>query len=93
MVTITFRHLGTLLVVLVTWVVVAGCGPRHPAATYPVSGQVRFADGEPLTTGGVILFKSYATEDQPAFDYRGAIEADRTFRLSTFEEGDGAVGC
>ena len=91
MINTCYKHHGAWLGVLATLVGIGGCSSRHPAATYPVSGKVVFADGAPLSTGGIILFKSVATEDQPTFDARGAIEADGTFRLFTFEEGDGAV--
>jgi len=67
-----------------------GCGSGHPK-TYPVRGKVVFPDGTPLTSGGIVLFKSTATGDQPV-NARGRIQDDGTFRLSTFEEGDGAVG-
>ena len=71
----------------------SGCGSGHPAPTYPVTGKVVFSDdGTPLSTGGAILWES--TPDEPGellFNARGAIQADGTFELTTFEEGDGAV--
>ena len=82
---------AALLIALLMLLGMAGCGPRHPAATYPVSGKVVFADGTPLASGGVVLCESVAAEGQPAFNARGAIQSDGTFRLSTFGEGDGAV--
>ena len=82
------RHLTWLITVL-TLVSAAGCGPQRPAATYRVSGKVVFADGTPLATGGTILLES--VDGQPAYNARGAIQDDGTFRLSTFDEGDGAV--
>ena len=52
--------------------------------------KVVFPDGTPLTSGGIVLFDSMAPGDQPV-NARGRIQADGTFRLSTFDEGDGAV--
>lgn len=90
MVNTCFKHHCALPIVLAMLLGVGGCG-SHPAATYPVSGQIVFADGAPLATGGIILVKSIAAEGQSVFNARGTIAADGTFRLSTFEEGDGAV--
>ena len=64
-------------------------GPDHPP-TYPVSGKVVFEDGKPLTTGGLVLLESVVTEGLPV-NARGTINADGTFELTTFEDGDGAV--
>ena len=73
--------------------VLTGCGSGHPAPTYPVTGKVVFSDdGTPLSTGGSILWES--VPDEPGvlpFNASGAIQADGTFELTTFEEGDGAV--
>ena len=85
-----FRCNFAWLVALVALVSAEGCGPRHPAETNPVSGNVVFADGEPLATGGLILLESFEAEGQQ-FNARGEIQADGTFRLSTFDQGDGAV--
>ena len=85
-----FKHCGALLSILAMSLGVTGC-KSHPAATHPVSGKVVFADGTPLRTGGIILFKPMATEGQPVFDARGTLTADGTFQLSTFEKEDGAV--
>ena len=86
-----FKRQAGLLIGLLIVSGMAGCGPRRPAATYPVSGKVVFADGAPLATGGTILLESIAAGGQPVYNARGAIAADGTFRLSTFDEGDGAV--
>jgi hypothetical protein len=56
--------------------------------TYDAGGKVTFADGKPLA-GGWIEFR---TQDvQPPISARGEIKADGTFRLGTYEPGDGAV--
>ena len=59
---------------------------------YPVNGKVVFENGEPLTTGGVVLCESLDTlSDDMAIMARGKIREDGTFELSTFADGDGAV--
>lgn len=83
------RHPHRLLVLL-AMAGFAGCG-SDPAATYPVSGKVVFDDGKPFTAGGVVMFESITVGDPPMYTAAGAIAADGTFRISTFQEGDGAV--
>lgn len=81
---------GSLLPAVVIMTALVGCGTKHDA-TYPVSGKVVFDDGKPFTAGGVVMFESIAVGDQPVYTAAGAIAADGTFRISTFQEGDGAV--
>jgi hypothetical protein len=69
---------------------VEGCGSSHPA-TYPVAGKVAFEDGTPLRTGGIVMFESVATDEQPKMSAAGLLTPDGSFQLSTFKEGDGAV--
>lgn len=76
-------------VALASLVIIAGCGDGHPK-TYPVNGKVVFADGSPLTTGGVVLCQSVVVEGAPV-NARGAINTDGTFTLTTFVDGDGAI--
>lgn len=66
----------------------AGCGPGRPS-TCPVQGKVVFADGKPLA-GGLIELESMPAEGPP-FNASGRIQPDGSFRLGTFQEGDGAV--
>ena len=65
---------------------VGGCGEP---TTYPVRGRVVFPDGAPLSSGGVVLFKSQPREGSP-LTARGEILKDGTFELTTLVEGDGA---
>jgi hypothetical protein len=65
----------------------AGCGE---SATYPVTGQVVFEDGTPLSTGGIVLTQS-TTAEGLGQNARGEIRTDGTFRLTTFKTDDGAV--
>lgn len=62
-----------------------GCGSDR-VPTYPVSGHVQFADGEPIRTGTVELesaeFGTTAT---------GTIQDDGTFVLGTYKSNDGAA--
>lgn len=62
-----------------------GCADGRPA-TFPVSGRVVFADGTPVTSGTVEL-----ESVDHGVNARGAIQPDGTFRLSTYETGDGAL--
>ena len=64
----------------------AGCAKSDQLPTYRASGQVVFPDGKPLG-GGTIVFES---RDHPV-TARGVIESDGSFRLSTYDQGDGAV--
>ena len=66
-----------------------GCGSGNPP-TYPVQGKVVFADGKPLTTGGIVLTESI-TGEHVHINARGAIDANGEFRLTTFNDDDGAV--
>jgi len=67
----------------------SGCDFGVPR-TYPVTGRVEFSDGQPLTTGGVVLFEASEGEGTPV-TARGAIREDGTFDITTYREGDGAV--
>ena len=66
---------------------IAGCGE---STTFPVTGKVVFDDGTPFSTGGVVFTQATSVEG-PGQSARGKIRADGTFRLTTFETGDGAV--
>ncbi|MCC6492824.1 MAG: hypothetical protein IT424_07370 [Pirellulales bacterium] len=68
--------------VLIASGLLAGCS-RGPNVA-PVSGKVLY-NGEPLPYGNVVF---QPPQGQPA---GGAIQPDGTFRLSTFEEYDGAI--
>jgi hypothetical protein len=72
------------LAVLAALVVIAGCGGTK---LYPVTGKVVFPDGSPLT-GGTVEFGP--VDKNAVLGPRGEIQADGTFRMSTFKEGDGA---
>ena len=63
----------------------AGCGSRGPR-TYPVTGEVVFEDGVALQ-GGIVEF----TAVEPEISSSGRIGPDGKFRLTTINEGDGAV--
>jgi hypothetical protein len=61
----------------------AGCGGKtEMPQTYPVTGTVAFADGEPIK-GGAVEFKS-ATD--PALRISGQIKEDGTFTLQTLKD-------
>jgi hypothetical protein len=62
-----------------------GCTDR--ATTYPVSGTIKLANGEPLP-GGLVIFHPMGGARQPA---RSAISRDGQFQLGTSGQKDGAV--
>lgn len=64
-------------------VALAGCGPNLPRC-FPVSGTVT-VDGQPVA-GGTITF--YPEAGRSAM---GKIEADGSYKLTTFRDDDGAL--
>lgn len=65
--------------------VAAGCGSSR-VPTYPVSGRVQFADGEPVRVGTVEL-ESLSSGTTAS----GKIQEDGSFVLGTYTPTDGAV--
>ena len=61
-----------------------GCS-SNGVPTYPVRGQVVFADGEPVKFGRVEFY--HAGHDLTS---SGTIQSDGSFQLSTYSERDGA---
>lgn len=82
---VAFPWLGRTVAALVL-VGVVGCGGTR---TYPVQGKVVFPDGTPMTAG-LVVFEPVEAQ-RPPISARGPIEADGTFRLSTFQPGDGTI--
>ena len=77
------------IVPLLALVLTIGCS-AGPEATYPVEGVVRL-DDEPLG-GGSVMFESVARgEEGKSYTARGTIRPDGSYRLTTFEQDDGAV--
>jgi hypothetical protein len=60
----------------------AGCDKTKMPQTYPVTGTVAFADGEPIK-GGAVEFKSAS---DPELRISGQIEEDGTFSLHTLKD-------
>jgi hypothetical protein len=56
---------------------------------YPVRGKVTLADGQPVTEGMVVFERK--GEAKEAVTARGEIQADGSYRLSTYRPGDGAL--
>ena len=75
--------------ILVLTGVLAGCGSQHPP-TYPVTGKVVFGDGTTLTSGGIIISEPVSGGEFPV-NARSKIADDGSFRLSTYDSGDGAT--
>ena len=63
-----------------------GCGAGHPPV-YPVEGRITRNDDTPLR-GGVIVLESVSP---PETNARGSIGDDGAYRITTFEENDGAL--
>lgn len=80
--------LQKLALMIVAAGLLTGCGDGK-LKTWPVTGKVTFADGEPLA-GGTIQFQSKLPA-AAGLNAQGAIGADGTFRLSTYVDGDGAI--
>jgi hypothetical protein len=76
-----------LAMVLVVSTCISGCGNgRLP--TYHAGGRVIFPDGSPLQGANIEFAPRGGTIKTSA---RAVTEADGTFRLSTFGNGDGAL--
>ncbi len=73
------------LVLLLT----AGCGSDDRLPTYPATGTVQWEDGTPVAGGGdaFVVFESVERKVTAT----GAIHADGTFEVGTYEPEDGAV--
>lgn len=80
-----FRNVthGCALTPVLLLVCIAGCGPKQ-FSTAPVEGRVLY-NGRPLDHGTVML--------QPDVGplAKGQIQADGSFRLSSYRENDGAL--
>lgn len=72
-------------VTLLIMTLACGCSDRQ-TPTWPVSGVVVLNDGTPVQTGTV----EFASDDG-VHTARGSIQQDGSFRLTTFQDGDGAV--
>ena len=66
-------------------VAINGC--MRSSTTFPVTGTIVLANGQPLT-GGTILFQPFGDSSLPA---RGYIQSDGSFQLGTFATDDGAI--
>jgi hypothetical protein len=77
------RQWFTTLAALVALVGTAGCGSDR----YPVSGQVVFEDGSPLTEGTVL---GETGEGDATVIAQGSVRNDGTFTWGSDRPGDGA---
>lgn len=73
-------------VTLLAGLLTAGCGGPK---TYPVEGKVVYTDGSPAKelAGGLVEFDAA----EAGVSARGDIEADGTFRMSTYQPNDGCL--
>lgn len=65
---------------------ILGCSKDPHPKRFPVSGAVKFSDGEPVKTGIVEFIPV-----DGALTATGQIKSDGTYKLSTIENDDGAV--
>jgi hypothetical protein len=70
---------------LLCFLLLVGCSDSRPA-TFPVSGTVSFADGQPVRFGTVQFLP-----DNPGPSARGLIDTNGRFELGTYSKDDGAV--
>lgn len=64
-------------------------GCEASVATHPVTGTVVLADGTPAS-GGIIKFRTKSEEGETVKAH-GQIQPDGSFRLTTYQDGDGAL--
>jgi hypothetical protein len=80
---------GTVLVLLVSILALAGCSSRGPALppTVAARGKVLLANGQPLRGGRIELHKL----DPKTVDAFADVGNDGSFVLTTYQPDDGAV--
>ena len=72
-------------------IILTGCGGSK---TYPVSGSIFFTDNQPakeLAGYSITLEPETPDADGKKHSASGLVGADGTFKVSTFEQNDGAV--
>ncbi len=75
--------------VLVFAILLMGCGDSNPN-TVPVEGRVTL-DGQPVSEGTITFQPVEPAEGFPRRPAIGLLQTDGSYRLSTFDENDGAV--
>ena len=68
--------------------IIVGCGESENVEVFPARGIVKF-DGKPMTGGGAISLVPVVSQNGK--NAGGIINADGTFVLTTYEDGDGAM--
>ena len=69
---------------------IAGCGGSAQYSTAPVSGQLT-SDGMPVTEGQLMFIPESSGNTDSGKPGAATVQADGTFVVSTYSEGDGAV--
>jgi hypothetical protein len=87
--TMAKMHERPLLIVVGLFLLTGACGCAR-RDLYPVRGRVVFDQGGPIDplAGGLVIFEPL--DPKMKVSARGDIQPDGSFRLSTFQQGDGA---
>jgi hypothetical protein len=78
-----YQTATTLLVFVAMLAALSGCGSGRPKP-YPTTGRITY-QGKPVSEGTIVFHPAHG---RPAV---GVIAADGSYRLTTFEQGDGAL--
>lgn len=78
--------------VIVTAAVLTGCEQADPnrVAVFPVTGAATL-NGQPLPAGALVVLHPKNTTDARVLPARGHVGSDGTFKITTYEDNDGAA--
>jgi len=84
----TTKNIQPSAFMLLLVIVLAGCGESENVEVFPTRGIVKF-NGKPMSGGGAISLVPVVS--QSGKNAGGIINADGTFVLTTYQDGDGAM--
>lgn len=84
----TTKNILCVALIVALTAIVVGCGESENVEVFPARGIIRF-DGKPMIGGGAISLVPVVS--QSGKNAGGIINADGTFVLTTYEDGDGAM--
>ncbi len=82
------KHIFCTALMIAFSAIIVGCGESENVEVFPARGIVKF-DGKPMIGGGAISLVPMVS--QSGKNAGGIINADGTFVLTTYEDGDGAM--